>query len=67
MPQNHPRPKEAVSNFSVATVSMGGRLFGVSLTAVVEDCPLPRAIVPGSATVSMVVKIMNRVTLCDLF
>ena len=53
IPQNHPNPNEAVSNFSGAAVSMGGRLFVVSLAVAV----LVRE------TVKMVIKIMSMVTL----
>ncbi len=64
IPQNHPNPKEAVSNLDGAAVSMGGRLLLSSLDATVADCPLARATVLFKESVSMAIDIMNMVTFC---
>ena len=56
MPQNHPKPNEAVSNFAGAALSMGGRLFVVSIAAAV----------PAIETVSIVMSIMSVVALYGL-
>jgi hypothetical protein len=61
IPQNHPNPKEAVSNLEGAAVSMGGRLL---LDAPVADCPLASASVLLKESVSMAIDIMNMVTFC---
>ena len=62
IPQNHPNPKEAVSNLDGAAVSMGGWLFCISLDSTVADCPLARATVLFKESVSMAIDIMNMVT-----
>jgi len=62
MPQNHPNPKEAVSNLDGAAVSMGGRLPCISFDPAVVDCPLARATVLFKESVSMAIDIMNMVT-----
>ena len=61
MPQNHPSPKEAVSNLEGAAVSMNGRLVVVVLSAAGVVDPLASAGAAASGTVSMAAMIIDKV------